>query len=166
MRKKIVENLPAAVAALVIGIMIGIVLGGLVMAAAMAEDGMPPVYVTARLLNGRARPSKKASVEARYDRGDSIEQAGRFSEDREWVEVIGGETGTCWVHIRYITERVEPFTVVNENGGKIKIRSKPETGRITGYMKRGRRVTIDRVVMGWGHCSRGWIDLSYVIEEE
>ena len=124
-----------------------------------------PLYVTATLLNGRAEPSKKASMEAIFDRGDRLVPTGRWSESRAWVEVYGGEGGTVWVSVKYVSERMEPYTVTNENNGKIKIRSKPGEGRVKGYVKHGRSVMILQAVLGYGRCAQGWIDLEYLIEE-
>lgn len=124
-----------------------------------------PLYVTADVLNGRAHPTRKAPVEAVFDYGDQLTPTGRISRDCEWVEVEGGEAGTVWVHVNYISERFVEFTATNENNGKIKIRSKIGGGKVRGYVKRGKSVEIDRVVLGWGHCKKGWIDLEYLIEE-
>ena len=125
-----------------------------------------PLYVTADVLNGRAHPTKKAPVEAIFDYGDKLIPTGRFSRDREWVEVQGGESATVWVHIRYVSERFCEFTVINENNGRIRIRSKPDGGKIKGYIRHSKSIEIDRVVLGWGHCSKGWVDLEYFIEED
>ena len=133
----------------------------------MAEDAeYQPLYVVADVLNGRAHPTKKAPVEAVFDYGDQLIPTGKISKDRKWVEVAGGESGTVWVSIQYVSERFTEFTVINENNGKIKIRSKPVDGKIKGYVKRGKEIEIDRVVLGWGHCSKGWVDLEYFIEED
>jgi len=123
------------------------------------------LYVTADVLNGRKWPTKKAGIEAVFDYGDLLEPTGRMSKDLEWLEVAGGESGTVWVFAQYVSERIIPFTVTNENNGKVKIRSKPGGGKLKGYVNRGKSVEIDRVVLGWGHCSRGWIDLEYLVEE-
>ena len=120
-------------------------------------------YVTASLLNGRAKPSKKSSIEARFDYGDSI-TAIDWSNNHHWIEVNGGETGTVWVWWEYVTERTDEFTATNNNSYKVKIRQEPG-GRLVGYLKPGKTVEIDRVIFGWGHCSKGWIDLDYLTEE-
>jgi len=124
-----------------------------------------PIYVTASMLNGRAKPSKRAKIEARFDQGDALTPTGRLSKDLEWVEVQGGESGTVWVHIKYVTERIGTFTVINENHGRVAIWSKKGGGRRKGYTRKGETLTIDRVLMGWGHCQKGWVDLEYFIEE-
>lgn len=124
------------------------------------------VTVTARLLNGRMTPGKDALKTAFFDRGDTIELTGRWSDDHEWVEVIAGEAGNCWVARSYVTERTEPFTVYNRDYNKIKIRKRPsEKSKVTGYMRKGRKLEITQVLLGWGKCKLGWIDLYYVEEE-
>lgn len=122
------------------------------------------LVVTANRLNGRMQPSKKSQVVAFFDKGDKL-IAYEWSEKHHWIEVEGGENGTCWVCWEYVTERTEPFTVWNNWGTKIKIRKEP-FGRVVGYLKNDAEVVIDRVVLGWGHCSKGWIDLKYVTEED
>ena len=153
----------------VLGMMAGVIIAGAVFIgtaqAEQAED-MAPLYVTASVLNGRAEPTKKARVEAYFDRGDRLTPTGRISKDRRWVEVYGGEAGTVWVFMEYVTERVAPFEMTNANNGKIKIRSRHGDFRVRGYVGHGKRIRIDQVVLGWGHCSRGWIDLDYLVEED
>ena len=125
-----------------------------------------PLYVVADVLNGRAHPTKKAPVEAVFDYGDRLTTTGKLSKDREWVEVLGGESGTVWVHVNYVSERFTEFQVINANNGKIKIRSKLMGGKVKGYVNHGKAIWIDRVVLGWGHTSKGWVDLDYFIEED
>ena len=99
-----------------------------------------------------------------FDKGDKLEPTGRWSKDYNWVEVVGGETAGVWVHIRYVTERPNPFLARNESSTKSKIRSHPVNGRLTGYIKKGKEVEITQVVLGWGRCSKGWIDMSLLTE--
>lgn len=135
--------------------------------AGLAEDvDYKPLYVTANVLNARAEPTKKATVEARFDHGDIVQPTGRISKDRKWIEICAGEAGTAWVYYEYVTERVAPYTATNANNGKIKIRKLPGSGRVTGYVKRGKSVEIDQVIFCWGHCRQGWVDLDYLIEED
>ena len=133
--------------------------------AGLAEEEYAPLYVTADMLNAREQPTRKAQVGGMYYYGDELKPTGRISRDREWVEIYGGEPGTLWVKACYVSERYAAFTVINENNGKIKIRSRMGEGRVKGYVKRGKSIEIDRVVLGWGHCKKGWVDLEYFIEE-
>ena len=146
-------------------------LSELMISAARAEDPeeeriLDPLYVTASVLNGREEPTKKAEVSAFYDYGDVVFPTGQWSRNGEWVEVQGGENGTAWVYYKFVTARKKPFTVTNENNGKIKVRSRPGgKGRLKGYIRHGKTIEIDQVINGYGRCSRGWVDLDYFIEE-
>lgn len=125
------------------------------------------VTVTARLLNGRINPSKKAMITAFFDLGDTVELTGRWSDDHDWVEVIAGEAGNCWVARQYVTERTDPFTVYNRDYSKVKIRKKPgERSKVVGYLRKNRKIEITKVLLGWGKCKLGWIDLYYVEEDQ
>lgn len=143
-------------------ILVTLVLMGTVVAEEIEEQTY--AYVMVELLNGRARPSKKSFQEAMFDYGDPLKETGEWSADHKWIEVYGGETGTVWVSIKYVSERKDVFTVRNEAYKRIKIRKTPVSGKITGYLKKGKELEIDSVVLGWGHCSKGWIDLSLVAE--
>lgn len=121
--------------------------------------------MTASLLNGRANPRKTAPIEARFDNGDELIPTGRWSQDCRWVEVYGGETGTVWVKITYVSERKRIFTAVNADYGRVKIRKRPMQGKITGYIKKGETVIFYQSVLGWGKCSKGWVDLSFLTED-
>ena len=132
--------------------------------ASSEEVETTPMYVTASLLNGRASPSKKATVEARFDNGDEV-TALWWSGNHNWVEVVGGETGTVWVWWEYLTERTDEFVVWNDYGTKVKIRNRPY-GTVIGYLKKDGELWIDQVIFGWGHSNRGWVDLRYLTEED
>lgn len=123
--------------------------------------------VTVKLLNGRMTPNKGAMKTAFFDKGDTVELTGRWSNDHDWVEVIAGEAGTCWVARQYVNEIDEPFMVYNRDYKAVKIRKKPsDKSKVTGYLKKGREIQIDKVILGWGKCDLGWIDLYYVEEED
>ena len=122
------------------------------------------VYVTTRLLNGRSKPRKTAKIEAIFDKGDTLCKTGNWSDDRHWIEVYGGESGTVWVYTDYISEISEPFIVQNIDYNQVKIRSKPIDGKVKGYLKRNKSVEILQVIDNWGRCSKGWIDLSLLEE--
>lgn len=122
--------------------------------------------MTAKLLNGRANPRKTSFIEAKFDQGDILQATGDWSEDHHWIEVVGGETGTVWVYADYVSERKKIFTVVNKNYKTVKIRSRPVDGRVIGYVKKGRKIEITQVVLGWGKCKTGWVDLYYLEEKD
>lgn len=133
---------------------------------AVEENTGCVAIVTANRLNGRSAPRKTASKEALWDQGDELIPTGEWSESHKWIEVKGGETGTVWCDIRYVTERTDEFVVVNIDYNKVKLRKTPVVGTVIGYLKRDKELWIDQVVLGWGHSSRGWIDLSLVYEED
>ena len=125
------------------------------------------VTVTATLLNGRMTPSRKGLKTAFFDKGDTIELTGRWSNDHDWIEVIAGEAGNCWVAVQYVTEIEEPFTVCNRDYSKVKIRKKPsDKSKVSGYLRKNRKIEITQVLLGWGKCRLGWIDLYYVETED
>lgn len=130
-----------------------------------SEDETVIFYVTASRLNGRYYPTKKSSVEALFDHDDRILGTGKFSKNHLWIEILAGECGTVWCDIRYLTERKEPFKVRNLGKSTVKIRKRPVIGKVIGYLKPNRTLTISQVVLGWGRCKSGWIDLTCVIEE-
>lgn len=131
-------------------------------------EGEPvTVYVTANRLNGRAAPKKKSHVEAMFDYGDKLSATGKWSRDHKWIEVEGGEGGTVWVDIRYVSEIKQPAVIMTDVT-KVKIRKTPFDGRVSGYLKHGKELEVDQVVLGWAHCDKGWIDLGYCyfVEED
>lgn len=122
------------------------------------------LYVTANRLNGRSAPRKSGFVECIFDSGDALTATGHWSKDHKWVEVIGGESGTVWVDVRYVTETKRDIYVMSLHPNKIRIRSKPFDGKTKGYLGKNKKLRISQVVLGWGKCATGWIDLSYLIE--
>ena len=129
-----------------------------------AETSSGLLVVQTRLLNGRSAPRKTASIEARFDYGDSLIETGEWSKNHEWVEVEGGETGTVWVHINYVSERTH-YTVTNEKHKTVKVRKWPISGKVTHYVKKGQTIDIEQVILGWGKTKWGWVDLDYFVEE-
>ena len=132
----------------------------------MEEVDDTPIYfyVQADLLNGRAEPTKSSGIESFFDYGDIIEATGKWSDDYRWVEVYGGEPGSVWVKISYVSERKGHCLFKNEDYNKVKIRKRPVQGKVIGYIKRGQSIDISQVVLGWGKCDKGWVDLSFLNE--
>lgn len=124
------------------------------------------LYVTAKLLNGRNQPTKKSKVEAFFDQYDLITPTGEWSPDYNWVEVYGGESGTVWCNIKYLSETLTEKTYINDYHGKVKIRKHPVNGKVIGYLKSGKQIKIHKIINGWGRCKTGWIDTSYLSEVE
>lgn len=131
-----------------------------------ADDSQNPVYVTANRLNGREFPRKTATKVAMWEKNDDLQPTGEWSKTYKWIEVYGGECEKAWVDIRYVSERTEEFVVINLWHNKVKIRKDPVNGKVVGYLRKNKELWIDQVVLGWGHCSKGWIDLSLVYEED
>lgn len=147
-------------------ILILLTAGLLIPTASVSEEPTAiEMYVLASQLNGRDRPSKKAHIEARFDYGETVQCTGKWSDDMQWLEVKGGESGTCWCKAKYLTERFNSFKVENEHKTRIKIRNWPE-GKVRSYLGAGKTIEITQVLLGWGKCSRGWIDLGYLVEVE
>lgn len=148
-------------------LMILLIYGGLWLDKVYAEEHAGAVlYVTANRLNGRSAPRKTGFVECIFDYGDSLVATGKWSLDHKWVEVYGGEMDKVWVDIRYVTEIKENITVRNLHPNKFRIRSKPFDGKVRGYLKKNGTLVISQVVLGWGKCSKGWVDLDYLIVED
>ena len=127
-----------------------------------SETSSIHVYVRTELLNGRADPRKTGFIEARFDAGDLLEATGEWSDDHHWIEVVGGETGTVWVYADYVSETKRDLYYINNDYKKVKIRSKPVNGKIVSYLKKGKKIKITAIVLGWGKTKKGWIDMSYL----
>lgn len=108
-------------------------------------------------LNGRAEPHKDSFVTLKLYSGDTVEVVGTSGE---WVEVIGGETGTSFVSSKYLSQTLEPFTVTNVSGGRVKVRSYID-GKVVGYVKAGKSVKVTRTMLGWGYIGNGWVKLEF-----
>lgn len=124
------------------------------------------MYVIADLLNGRAWPTTKSRQEAFFEYGDQVTATGKWSEDKQWIEIKGGEGGTVWCKAQYLTERMNSFTASNEGRKSVRIRKSPVNGKVVGYLKGGRTLEITQVILGWGKCGKGWIDMEYLCEVE
>lgn len=109
-------------------------------------------------LNGRARPSTRAEITMRLYNGDELEVV-RFCG--EWVEIIGGESGTSFCKAKYVSEVKDPVFCVNASGGRVRIRSSAIDGKGVGWVKAGGTVKVTRQLLGWGYIGTGWVDLSY-----
>ena len=114
-------------------------------------------------LNGRAQPDKHASVEARFDNGAQVESV---STSGDWVEVVGGETGTVWCKAEYLSSFASGCVLYrNTSGGRVFVRSEP-CGAKTGRVGADKTVSVRNIVNGWGYIGTGWVDLSYFSKED
>lgn len=126
---------------------------------ACAEETL---YCTVSLLNGRAEPSKNAHVEAQFERGTELTVVGYSGE---WVEVIGGETGTVFVCARYVAASLEDVKYQNASGGRVFIREAPGGKKTNQCVKANKIITVCASSNGWGYIDGcGWVDLSYFNE--
>ena len=125
----------------------------------------PRLYVMTKLLYGRIRPGKKYDAICEFEIGTPLEPTGRISKDHCWVEIKTAEDELVWCNVEYLTERMDVFHVFSLNDEAIKIRKHPGMGKVTGYARKEKVLEITQVVMGYGKCEKGWIDLSYFIED-
>ena len=119
------------------------------------------LYVSIRegtYLNGRERPSTKAGITMRLFDGDAVDA---IAFDGEWVEVIGGESGTSFVKAQYLSKLKEPAMYVNASGGRVRVRKTPQSSKITAWIGSDDIIKISKQIMNWGYTHGGWVDLSY-----
>ena len=121
-------------------------------------------YVLATDLNCRMYPRKRSIAVTSLENGQEIALTGNWSEDHRWVEIWHPEFGNLWCDYHYLTERTDSFMIETLCDSPVKIRSQVFNGRVTGYLKKGKEIEITQVILGWGKCKQGWIDLSYCIE--
>ena len=142
----------------------------LVVPAGMAEETgpveeRPVLYSMSSNLRGRIRPGKDHAVVVTFDMWAPLQPTGKVSEDHSWVEILTAESDRVWVNVNYLTERKYVFNVYTLWDEGIKIRSRPGNGKVTGTARKGQILEITNVVMGYGKCSKGWVDLDYFIED-
>lgn len=139
-----------------------LILAVLMITVAAAEE--TPLFVMTKTLNGRIRPGKRYQVIAEFELGTELKPTGRVSRDHGWVEIETAENDLVWCNVDYLTERKDVFHVFTLNDS-VKIRKRPGAGRVTGYARKEQVLEITQVVMGYGKCERGWVDLDYFIED-
>lgn len=126
-------------------------------------DDYSTMYILGDKVNGRETPERKGTIGCIYYTGDRV-KAVNPSDNFKWIRVLGGESGTVWVYMDYISETVNDYDVKNMMAGKVRIRKTPEKGGVVGYVKRGATVTIHQTLFGWGRTDKGWVDLSCFCE--
>jgi len=129
------------------------------------EPEYAPLYVMTKSLNGRSRPGKKYPTIVEFEMWTPLQTTGRMSRDHQWIEIRSTEGDVVWCNVNYLSERTDLFYIYTLNRQPIKIRKNPGCGKVTGYAKKEQRLEITQVVMGYGKCSKGWVDLSYFIED-
>ena len=128
------------------------------------EEEYLTVYVTGSDVNARMSPNKQSGVMTVLEKGQNIEITGKWSKDHRWIEIHHPECGRLWCDYHYFTERQDTFTVETLWDEPVKIRKQVFNGRVTGYLRKGKTVEITQVILGWGKCKQGWIDMEYCIE--
>lgn len=130
------------------------------------EEEIPTLYSMSKNLQGRIRPGKKYEALTSFDMWTPLKPTGRMSEDRMWVEIRTWEDDLVWCNINYLTETQKVLHVYTLWESGVKIRSAPGGGRVTGTARREQMLEITQVVLGYGRCSKGWIELDYFIIDE
>ena len=136
----------------------------LVIPAAFADEETV-LYTMSKNLQGRIRPGKKYESLVSFDIWTQLYPTGRLSDDRMWVEVRTIEGDLVWCSINYLTERIDVIHVYTLWESGVKIRSRPGGGKVTGIARKEQVLEITNVVMGYGKCSKGWVELDYFIED-
>ena len=128
------------------------------------EENYVTFYTTGSNLNCRMSPDKHSYIVTELEKGQEVKGTGRWSKDHRWVEIEHCEYGRLWCDYHYLTERTESFMIETLWDEPIKIRKQVFNGKVKGYLRKNKTVEITQVVLGWGKCEQGWIDLSYCIE--
>lgn len=129
---------------------------------ALAEEN-PTLYVMCKDLQGRIRPGKRYEALVSFDMWTPLNPTGRISDDRQWVEVRTAEGDLVWCNINYLTETRNMLRIYTLWDEGVKIRSKPGGGKVTGIARKEQVLDITQVVMGYGRCSKGWVEMDYFI---
>lgn len=130
------------------------------------RDGGTIMYVCVdegSFLNGRAEPSRYSEATMRLYNGYEVEVVGSSGD---WLEIVGGESGTSFVKAEYISEFKEPVEYVNVSGGRVFIRDGIE-GKTTGKVVKAKKTVRVTIVMNnWGYIGSGWVNLKYFEPKE
>ena len=127
----------------------------LIQDATTAEAGTMYIHVTSgSYLNGRHAPAKDSAVEMRLYRGDAVDVIGI---DGEWVQIEGGEAGTCWCRVDYLADyppgdEAPLYTVLSD--GRVRVRQSPD-GNTLRYLYDGDLVAVRFAMDGWAYLDDG-----------
>ncbi|MDD3212105.1 MAG: hypothetical protein PHY64_00400 [Eubacteriales bacterium] len=131
---------------------------------AVAETQATPMYVTVSAgswLNGRAKPDAKSSIEARFQRGDTVDV---YEVEGSWARVAGGEDGTVWCCIDYLSDTApgtEPETCTVTANGRVRVRKTPD-GELVRWLQSGDSVQVQCRVDGWAYIGDGYVAEEYL----
>ncbi len=138
----------------------------IVLALAWADDataeeprpiGRATVSVRHGDLNGRQSPDVHSQKVAWFQNGDVIDV---YEIDGEWALTDGGEYGTCWVNIGFLTTEDAGTYTVTANG-RVRVRKTPD-GDAVGWLRPGQQVDVLCVVGGWARTGKGWVMAEYM----
>lgn len=130
---------------------------------AFADEEYPVLYSMSKSLQGRIRPGKQYEALVSFDLWTQLYPTGRTSDDRMWIEVRSVEGDLVWCNANYLTETMNVLHVYTLWDEGVKIRSKPGNGKATGIARKEQILEITQVVMGYGKCSKGWVEMDYFI---
>ena len=135
----------------------------ILMGSCLADEEYPILYSMSKNLQGRIRPGKKYEALVSFDLWTRLHPTGRTSDDRMWVEVRSDEGDLVWCNANYLTETINVLHVYTLWDEGVKIRSKPGNGKVTGVARKEQVLEITNVVMGYGKCEKGWVEMDYFI---
>lgn len=116
-------------------------------------------------LRGRITPINGDTMMRLY-LGDVVDIVDRIDG---WVEIVGGENGTCWVCEEYLVATYQPLETpvdaVIRSNGRVRLRKHPD-GDMLCWMKNGSQLdviayaTVDNTE--WCMTDKGWIMSEFV----
>lgn len=130
----------------------------------LAEEQPVTMYVAVSAgswLNGRYEPDTHSSVEARFQSGDTVDV---YEVSGDWARVAGGESGTVWCDIRYLSATApggQPETCTVQADGRVRVRETPD-GALVRWLNDGDTVTVQCHIDGWAYIGDGYVQDRYL----
>lgn len=130
----------------------------------LAEEQPTQMYVAVSAgswLNGRYAPDQHSSVEARFQSGDTVDV---YEVSGDWARVAGGESGTVWCDIRYLSATApggQPETCTVQADGRVRVRETPD-GALVRWLNDGDTVTVQCHIDGWAYIGDGYVQDQYL----
>jgi uncharacterized protein YgiM (DUF1202 family) len=146
-------------AALILVLTILCAIGG-----SLAEEQPTQMYVTvsgSSWLNGRSAPDTHSSVEARFAAGDTVDV---YEVSGDWARVAGGECGTVWCDIRYLSATApggQPETCTVNADGRVRVRETLD-GSTVRWLRNGDTVQVQCRIDGWAYIGDGYVLEKYL----
>jgi len=157
--RRLEERLLPILIALVIVLAVLVVIKG-----SLAEEQPVTMYIAVSAgswLNGRYAPNQHSSIEARFQSGDTVDV---YEVDGDWARVAGGESGTVWCDIRYLSATVpggQPETCTIHSDGRVRVRKTPD-GTLVRWLNDGDSVTVQCHINGWAYIGDGYVQEQYL----